>query len=268
MSKNLTIIGNATDAEAIETLRPNLEANGYTLIIATPADEQAVSAPVAVLWIKPDTEQDLYNSARKRMANGLKTINMFAEPTSLNQNQKNSIGRNQSIFASLRPGAEAAAICDLLYALPYNSWDEKEIVVEEDGSSSIEESGLTNNYIEENSSYIEENSSVLDSTETESQEELEKTAMGPGTVFVFSLIMFLGYSLIAKFFEFKCNEIRTYIATFACLFFTCVFISCLKDWRKLNGKKFWSWIVLAINWILLIRYIIAFFNDASNWINM
>lgn len=101
MSKHITFIGSVADKIEAENLISEIEKfdSDISASFNVPSDEDALSENV-VLFITPNTGEEVFNITKVRKDNGLATVNYFAKPTPIDKNAKNAIGGNKSVFAS------------------------------------------------------------------------------------------------------------------------------------------------------------------------
>ena len=134
MKKNtINIIGFDSDKESVEKFRLEFEAKNHDICFLSSSDDdisEAISTLRAVLWLTPNTPQEVYDVAEVRMKRGKTTINFFVEPTALTPNQKEIVGRNSSVFAELSKDRIVPDICKL-YSLGLDNVTELENMTEE-----------------------------------------------------------------------------------------------------------------------------------------
>lgn len=67
-----------------------------------------------ILFITPNSDNDLYTLARHRNMNGVQTVNYFPQPFPLTHSQHFAVGPNRSVFVALYGKESVNELCSLL----------------------------------------------------------------------------------------------------------------------------------------------------------
>ncbi|MDE7345991.1 MAG: hypothetical protein K2N48_04520 [Muribaculaceae bacterium] len=76
----------------------------------------AMMPTFTMLWISSKTSDIIFNIAKERNEKNLTNINYFADSVALSDFQKNAIGRNHSVFASINPNESVNDVLSLIDA--------------------------------------------------------------------------------------------------------------------------------------------------------
>ena len=115
----LNIIGDISEKEDITKFCDQLKEVGVkTNVLYQPAGflgkKVALLPTFAMLWISSKTRDMIFNIATERNEMSITTINYFADSVALSDSQKNAIGRNHSVFASLNPNGSVNDVLSLI----------------------------------------------------------------------------------------------------------------------------------------------------------
>lgn len=116
MSKHITFIGSDADRIEVENLISEMVKldSDISASFKVPSDEDALSENV-VLFITPNTGEEVFNITKVRKDNGLATVNYFARPTPIDITAKRTIGGNKSVFVSISSDSAIPELMSLLH---------------------------------------------------------------------------------------------------------------------------------------------------------
>lgn len=120
MEQKLYVICPKSEQGNVENLlKEPLAKKGFTLIACTVDSdpdtwEEPANAELVALWLTPNSDNAVYTISSRRLNSGKQTVNIFPEPIFMPADKKRSVGRNQSVFASLHPSGIANVLRSVL----------------------------------------------------------------------------------------------------------------------------------------------------------
>ena len=112
---------------------------------------------------------------------------------------------------------------------------------------------------------IELESAVLnDAVSSEAKEN--NFQLSPFKGIILTIGTFLFYSITSSYFEFRVNQLRTYIMLCVLEFVLIMYLGAILSWKEVNGKTTaWKW-AIGINALTLIWVAFCFLGDLYAWI--
>lgn len=265
----LNIISEHSEEEKIEALRPHFKERGIKLMVLYPcsafmAKAAALKAPKAILWISTKTNPDLFDIATERNNRGLTTINYFADEVSLSESQKNAVGRNRSVFASLHPSDYVDEILSVIKTDSLNTKSQATSINAKSTETSTPPQ--TTNQSGKTISQVEEVKNVVDSTiDSENPNEKEE-GYKPGKALLVMVITTLVIYIIGHSAGFSNDQILPYIMYGVGFFIDLAGIGGVWQYQEKNGKSFFSQFVVIIGWICLLYLGITIIINLYSWL--
>lgn len=244
---NITIIGNNADIAAMNNIATQLRNEGHNVGIECPvgdesAWENAKNTRNALLWLSSNTSNEVYSIAKHRSMSSLSTINLFAEGFQLPDGARSSIGMFKSIFLALNPSNLAIEILELLgNIVNYSDFAPMKHVVEQQ--------------------CISEDSATTQTVALEVEEQLDETG-NQGLKPWKALLVILGVFPLEYFFEsileesghYYKDDILPYILFAVSGFIEMACVGGVVEYRKKNGKTFFSRIVMILGICMMLFY--------------
>ena len=270
---DLSIIADISETEDVKIFCDKLKEVGVkTKVIYEPTGflgrKAAMMPTFAMLWISSKTSDLIFNIANERNEKNLTNINYFADSVALSESQKNAVGRNHSVFASLSSDHGVAEVVCMVETTPIPTSNQTLSVQDKTIETKLESQGENEKSVV-NQSYVENskgiNSAVDSMNESEQSDEKEKI-YSPWKALVIIIAVYIIQLFINQWLDFRVNELYPYIMHIICLFICKACIEGVKQYQIKDGKSILSTVVVVIGWLSLLGYVYLIIVNLYSWL--